>query len=479
MMPAGSPARSSGGRILRAVPAALVLAVLVSAITMAGGARAQLIRGFSEDLFLSANSSVRDRWMARAESAGADLVSIGLSWRSVAPGARPTDPRDPGDPAYDFSRLDEILRTAESRGLEILILVNRAPRWAEGRGRPRWAEAGTWKPSPQALGAFAEALARRYSGGYADALGLLPRVRFFEPWNEPNLNLFLAPQQENGRPFSPSHYRKMLNAFYKGVKTANPQAKVIGPSTAPFGGPSSSRGGPRVRPLRFVRGVLCVDKRGRREPGCGSGTRLDILGHHPINPASGPRARTRNRDDITVSGMKRLRRTLRRAERAGTVRPAGRRPVWATEIWWFTKSPPGWPAELAASPRQQARYLQESAYLLWRQGVKAMIWHQIADDRGLHSGLFNPSGRPKPSLKAYRFPFVAERRSRNRILAWGIPPKGGQVVIERMRRGRWRRIASVRGVSGRPFKTKVRVRGPARMRARVAGVSSLSWRQSA
>jgi hypothetical protein len=69
-----------------------------------------------------------------------------------------------------------------------------APGWAEPSGVAH----GT-TPNPSAFGDFARAAASRYGGSFAG----LPRVRYWQAWNEPNLNLYLKPQWVDRIPFSP------------------------------------------------------------------------------------------------------------------------------------------------------------------------------------------------------------------------------------------------------------------------------------
>ena len=126
----------------------------------------------------------------------AELVRIDVLWRRFVGSSRPSNPRDPADPAYDFSRLDAAVRDAERRGLKVLFTVFLAPDWAEGPGRPDGLRPGAWRPNPAEYGHFGSALATRYSGSFPDpdGAGTLPRVRYFEAWNEPNVQGFLAPQ---------------------------------------------------------------------------------------------------------------------------------------------------------------------------------------------------------------------------------------------------------------------------------------------
>ena len=97
----------------------------------------------------------------------------------------------------------------------------RVRRSARAAGRTRTPAAGR-----RALGAaraFAEALARRYDGGFPDPRqpdAPCPRFGYFQAWNEPNLARYLEPQWvvADGRwtAFSPLLYRQLLNAFYAG-----------------------------------------------------------------------------------------------------------------------------------------------------------------------------------------------------------------------------------------------------------------------
>ena len=120
-----------------------------------------------------------------------------------------------------------------------------APGFAEGPGRPSSATAGSWKPDAGAYGQFARAVAIRYSGSYEG----LPRVRYYQAWNEPNLSMYLAPQYKGKRSVAPEIYRRLLNSFYAGVKGVDRANVVITGGTAPYG---DEPGGDRTRPLTFL-----------------------------------------------------------------------------------------------------------------------------------------------------------------------------------------------------------------------------------
>src|SRR5205085_10368277 len=87
-------------------------------------------------------------------------------------------------------------REVTAHGLTVVFPVASAdgPAWADGAHRPRDVVPGTWRPSAEAFGAFAKAVARRYSGSFDPGTGVLPRVRYYQAWGEPNLSHHLMPQ---------------------------------------------------------------------------------------------------------------------------------------------------------------------------------------------------------------------------------------------------------------------------------------------
>ena len=110
-------------------------------------------------------------------------------------------------PAANWSIYDQIVRDAHADGITVdFSLTGPAPLWAAAVVSPRPENYGEWKPSATAFGQFVEAVATRYSGSYdpiSDTIAHgdaddLPRVSFWELWNEPNFGEDLAPQAING-----------------------------------------------------------------------------------------------------------------------------------------------------------------------------------------------------------------------------------------------------------------------------------------
>jgi hypothetical protein len=454
---------------------ALAAVVAATALVCPAGAAASFSTGVAGNEFLSGSAAERAAWLDRAVDADVRIIRLNVSWRGVTAG-KPADPADPADPAYNLSGLDAAIRDVTSHGLEPLLTINSAPDFAQGRGRPGGAAQGSWKPDPSAVEAFGHAIAARYSGSFEG----LPRVRYLQLWNEPNLSLYLSPAYEGKRLVSAPLYRRMLDAFYAGVKAAQQDDVVVTGGTAPYG---DDPGGKRVRPLAFWRSVLCVKRSGHRyvrAKGCGAKAQFDVLAHHPIDTAGGPTVSAINRDDVSTPDVGALRRLLRAAERLHTVGGPRRHPIWATEIWWESNPPDRTSGVPLAT---QARYIEQALYLLWKQGVSVVVNLEIADpefdrrhpDRTVEAGLFFHDGRPKPALQAFGFPFVADRRSRGEVRVWGKAPVAGEVIVERRKGGGWKRVKELRVGAGSVFSSDVRQRGPARLRAVVAGETSLTW----
>ncbi len=438
----------------------------------AGAARPLRIGFVAGDTEASLNDAAR---------LGAEMVRMEATWSAIAR-LRPVEPANPADPAYDWSGLDRAVLATAAAGLDPLVIVLSAPHWAERSPRARSAPPHSWRPDPRALESFARAIATRYSGAFTDfrvGPGALPRVPAFQVWNEPNLTKYLSPQwvrRERGwRPEAPLVYRRLLNAFYRGVKATSPGALVVTAGTAPYG--DLHPGERRMAPARFVRELLCLDSR-LRARGCPGPAEFDVLAHHPYS-VGGPFRRARNRDDVSLPDIRaKLTSALRRAERLGTVGPSGRtHPVWVTEVSWDSRppDPDGVPA------RVHAAWLATALYVLWRQGVDTVLWNMVRDAAPVpsysvtpQSGVLLRDGRPKLAARAFRFPFVAIRRG-SKVMVWARSPSPGILVVERRSGRGWKTLLQAPVERGT---VSTRLLGHTRslLRARVGAEVSLTAR---
>jgi hypothetical protein len=464
-------------QVARAATAALA-AMAALALVGAPGASSFAIGLDTYGSFESMNGGI---WTARAATEGAQVVRLSMYWAAVAPPSPRTGfvQQDPGTRFYTWAHYDALVRSLAARGLPIMIEINGAPRWAEGPNPAPGAVAGTWMPNAAAFGRFAQAAAERYSGHFPDPLHpgrFLPRVRYWEAWNEPNLPEYLTPQwvKRGGRyvAYSPTLYRGLLNAFYTAVKKVSRSNLVLAGATAPFGDlvPAPEA---RIPPATFDQDLFCLTK-ALRSAHCGAAAHFDILDHHPFDIA-GPTTHAINPGDVSTPDMGKLTRLLAAARRARTIAPAGRKQLWASELVWTSKPPDPGGVPLST----QAHYLEQSLYILWSAGVDTVLWLQIVDDApsstALDGGLYFTNGKPKPAATAFRFPFVTVRRNATTLMAWGHAPIAGRLRIQRRAGRRWVTVKTIRVRRFDTFFVRVPQRGVATLRAAIGSTASLPW----
>ena len=62
----------------------------------------------------------RTSMLDRAQAANATMFRAVVTWATVAP-TRPSNAADPFDPAYRLDDVDQLIRDAQSRGMEVLL----------------------------------------------------------------------------------------------------------------------------------------------------------------------------------------------------------------------------------------------------------------------------------------------------------------------------------------------------------------------
>jgi hypothetical protein len=417
-------------------------------------------------------------------AAGARFVRISVRWRSVAPAGttRPDafDARNPADPRYRWGDLDRVVGATVAHGLTPLLFVYTAPDWAQSGQRQRPSD-GPVHPSPSELADFAAAVATRYGGNAG-----FPRVRYLQIWNEPNLSVYLTPQSEGGRAVSPDWYRSMVNAFTRAVHAVHPDNVVVAGGLAPFGGNLNDPSGAptpnqdRIRPLEFMRAMLCMSAGPNPRPTCNERTEFDVWAHHPYT-YGGPTHSAFHPDDVSLGDLGEMRKLLEAAQAAGHIQSRQKVGYWVTEFSY--DSQPADPKGLA--PALHARWISEALYRMWSNGVSLVTWFLLRDQpfpqEMFQSGLYlrGPSGiasdKPKPALKAFRFPFVAFRQKNGAILYWGRTPAGvKKAVVVEQRRGSWKRVATPAVDRYGIFSGRVKPRGGGALRARLTDRSDVS-----
>jgi len=333
----------------------------------------------------------RTTWaFTQLKSLRAGIVRITIDWPSVAK-RRPKAPANPADPAYNWTAVDHVVSQAAQNKVRVLATIYGTPRWA-GPAKNRL---------PRRivdLRLFAFAAAKRYSGTYRvkvdenEPTRLLPAVRHWLAWNEPNNPIFLKPQwkmvQRKWRPQSAFDYAKICSAVWVGVHSTLIRGEKVGcGATGPRGNdaPRSSR--PSTSPLVFLTWL--------RRAGL---KRFDVYAHHPYYTSRFERPTTvpRSKKTVTLGNIgvliKQLNRLYGRSKR-----------LWLTEYGYQTRPPDryfGVPYAL------QAKYVHQ-AFAIARKTrrVDMVVWFLIRDERrlaGWQSGVISVRGTRKPSFRAFQ-----------------------------------------------------------------------------
>lgn len=439
----------------------------------AGAAVPAFALGVDDSSF--ANATEAPEAIARSHEIHARYARVMVGWATIAPGGstRPAgfNARNPSDPKYRWGRIDAEIQRLSAAGLTVYATVLGAPGWAQ-RGTPppnSGAAPGAWNPNPSDFGDFARAVAERYSGVFVDpASGIrLPKVTTWQAWNEPNLPMFLAPS-------SPELYRSLLNAFYDGIKSAQPHASVVTAGLAPV---KSSL--PAAFPKIFAMKLLCLKPRRGwfvKNTRCAAKARFDIFSVHPYSLRAKPAQRAGITGNMFVADVVDIAQMLRAAGRARTVSPARKKPLWVTEFSWFTNPPNRSVGDRLAVSGQ---HTLAALFALWRAGVTQLTWFAVSDRSATvvpGGGFYDRAGHAKPARDALRFPFYAAQRGRSAYV-WGRAPSlaTARVVIERRTNRRWRRVLRLRPQHNGMFSVRFRL-GDARrgqFRARQRGTRSL------
>jgi hypothetical protein len=320
---------------------------------------------------------------------GARVLRVQLQWggkRGVAR-RRPGRGADPADPAYDWRVYDRIVRDADASGVEVLFSIVGTPAWANGGAPPTRAPRNAFR-----LAEFAWAAATRYSGSYERADGtVLPAVRRWTAWNEPNLRIGLVPQwrRVDGRwvPQSAIDYARICNAVVDGIHGTGIKGELVACGVTAARGNNNPRGDrPSVAPIAFLRAMKAAGARG-----------FDAYAHHPYygGPSESPSTRPLGASAVTLGNLDVLERELTRLY--------GPKRIWITEYGYQTNPPD---RVFGVSWARQAQYVTQAVALARRHPrVDLLLWFLLRDEREVgrwQSGLIAADGRRKPAFAAFR-----------------------------------------------------------------------------
>jgi hypothetical protein len=379
--------------------------------------------------------------LAHVRAVGGQFQRLTFSWRAIAPENPPPgfEPANPNDPSYNWGEVDRVIAATLAHGLTPFIGIDEPPVW--GQSPPG---AGEDSPDPTQLALFARAFATRYDGSQPG----LPWIRYWEVWNEPNASYFFRPQIEENRIVSVDAYRTLLNDVATAVHGVRPDDVVIGGALFPNGIASSSV--TAIAPLEFARELFCLSAGPNPHKTCNTQVDVDAVSVHPYT-SGGPSTLPANPDNVWIDDLGSLTSLIQAAQRLGTLVSANPVQTWVTEFGWGSTppAPAGVPLVL------EQRWVAEALYRAWSAGVSMFAWYALRDEAmgapNEYGGLYFecPQGvscdTPKPAATAFRFPFVAYRTAKRRVLVWGRTPEGvpGTVKIQWLQGGRWRGLTTL------------------------------------
>jgi hypothetical protein len=359
--------------VQKAARLVLIAFVALLAVPAAGvQAATRMPIGFFDDSSFRF-SAARQQNLVGAAAAGASVIHTTANWASIA-STRPSDASDGADPAYKLGDLDDLVFSAAAQGLRVMVNVTGTPKWANGNKTPN-----RLPTRLSDLTAFTKMLATRYNGRSGHGT-----VGLWSVWNEPNIELFLAPQYSGKKIVGPANYAKLYKAAYSGIKAGNPLAKVAI-------GETSARG--RDKPLKGVSGSVAPGTFAKLL-GKVRGLRFDAWAHHPYptSPNLPPLQKVRY-PNVTLSTLPLFEKQLKTSFHRSV-------PIWITEYGHETK--PGEPKGVTTS--KQSAYAKQALTIAKNDpNVQMFVWFVFRDSPGnpWQSGLELASAAHKPAFNTF------------------------------------------------------------------------------
>jgi hypothetical protein len=380
---------------LRRAGALVAVAAFAAALLVApsaGGSRF-IQRGIFDDAQILFGNP--DRVFPMLQQLDTQLIRINLWWGGPYGVAqqRPVKATDPADPAYNWATYDRTVQYAAAYGIRVVFSVLGTPPWANGGLETYFAPS-----SARDLRDFARAAARRYDGSYRGADGrILPPVRYWIAWNEPNNPNFLRPQfQQNGTRWtleSARQYARICNAVVNGIRLVKRNGgKVACGATGPRGNNNPNTLRVSSSPVAFLTAMKRYGARG-----------FQAYAHHPYygtpteTPSTPPPNGSRGQAStaVTLGNFDVLARQVARLY--GNVR------LWVTEYGYQTNPPD---RIFGVSYAKQSQYLREAyAKVKAHPKVDMFLWFLLQDEPllgGWQSGLLTSTGTRKPAYGAFR-----------------------------------------------------------------------------
>jgi hypothetical protein len=371
----------------RRISIALVVLVLSAVAATAKPDSALASRGMLVGIYDPVQPLISpDKTFATFTNLRVQVLRMDLPWGAYIAKKKPKNPTDPSDPAYNWDIYDQFVQNAAKHHMAVLFTIYGTPPWANGGQKLNRA------PKKMLyLKQFAYAAAKRYSGTFKRDDGVvLPAVRRWLAWNEPNNPVFLRPQWATvgGRniPIAAKNYAQMCTAVWQGVHATNLKETVACGATDPKGNNRARSSRPSIAPLTFL---AALKRYGLRH--------FDVYAHHPYyaSPTESPAMPPKGKTTVTLGNINVLISLLTKLY--------GNKPLWITEYGYQTKPPD---RLFGVSWTKQAQYLSQ-AYAIARRNprIGMMLWFLLRDESrlsGWQSGLMTVSGTHKPAYNAFR-----------------------------------------------------------------------------
>ena len=356
-----------------------VLLVLVAALAAAQPATA----GQSRKKAIWGPVDAQDKFMMPFyKDLGVGIFQIQLRWERVAP-TKPANPRDPSDPAYQWPEdLDIVIDQARPAGIDVALLVQGTPGWANGGG-PYFSAPTRLKDYVD----FLEAASRRY-----------PEVSQWMIWGEPSRATGYTPRLPQRMPESQKakqraqSYARLLDLSYARLKRVSAANKVVGGMSYNSSGTVPGY----QRPARWVRNLKLPN---------GRPPRMDFYGHNPFS-ARKPDIRKdpegKDLRDLSDSDLL-YKEVNRRLKRRKKIR------LWLSEYSIPTDQPAPVFADFYVSRAKQGSWLRAAYKLAKTKKIYTLGYYRLIDDTppGINQlGLLDSNLQPKqPGYDAFKNAF--------------------------------------------------------------------------
>jgi hypothetical protein len=305
-------------RLMRIAAPLLVCLAALGWVASAEAAKKMEVALYDDNVFLrglkaTGGNNAPFKGLNRAVELHASWIRVNLAWSSALAGKQARQKKQPKKIKYKWTAWNDIVSRARAKGIHVeLTLVNNAPAWAAGNHK-----IGVYKPNPSKFGRFARDAAKHFKSR---------GVKRYTIGNETNLKVWLAPMSR-----SPQIYRKLYLAAYKNIKAISKSNQVFIGETAPYSAPRRT-----IAPLKFLRGVTCVNARYKHKR-C-TGLKTDGYAHHPYDYIHKFGYKYPGKDNVTLATLGRLTSALKKLRKAKALTtPSGGLPyIYLTEYGYFS-----------------------------------------------------------------------------------------------------------------------------------------------